>query len=328
MEAWLLRTWYGDTRRGLWLLPLAWLFGAVVALRRIAFQAGLLRVHRLSRPVIVIGNITVGGTGKTPLTLWLARRLAGRGLRPGIVSRGYGGREAGARLVAPDASPAEVGDEPALMAARRVARVAVGADRPAAAALLEQDCDVILSDDGLQHLALGRDAEIIVIDGLRGLGNGRLLPAGPLREPEGRLAHADLLVVTGGQFAGLESCEMRVEPVALVALAGAARRPLSSLAGQRVHAVAAIGNPERFFALLRTAGLEVVGHALPDHHALASSDLDFGDDLPVLMTEKYAVKCRSFARAGWEYLEVEAGFAPDDVARLDALLDRALARAR
>jgi tetraacyldisaccharide 4'-kinase len=324
MHDWLQETWYGRTGRGAWLAPLAWLFGVVAAVRQASFRSGFRAVERLAVPVIVIGNITVGGTGKTPLVAWLAQQLAARGHRVGIVSRGYGGSVRGAERVMLPPDPARVGDEPAMLAARRCARVAVGADRPAAGRLLERDCDVILSDDGLQHLALARDAEIVVVDGERGLGNGRLLPAGPLREPGARLATVDLVVVNGPGYSPQGAVRMRLEPVAAVSLLTGERKPLEWFRGALVHAVAAIGNPGRFFAALAAAGLDVRPHRLPDHTRLESRHIEFGDSLPVLMTEKDAVKCRGFARAAHWYVEVEPRFDADGEARLLSVVERAM----
>jgi tetraacyldisaccharide 4'-kinase len=212
-----------------------------------------------------------------------------------------------------------------MLATRGHALVAVGADRPAAGRLIERDCDVILSDDGLQHLALGRDAEIVVLEGRRGLGNRRLLPAGPLRESPARLAAADLVVVNGPGFWVEGAVRMRLEPVAAVSLTTGERRPLDSFRGSPVHALAAIGNPDRFFATLRDAGLELRPHGLPDHMALEARHVEFGDPLPVLMTEKDAVKCRAFARPAFWYVEVEPRFDADGEARLLAVVERAMA---
>jgi tetraacyldisaccharide 4'-kinase len=194
--------------------------------------------------------------------------------------------------------PAQVGDEPALIAIRTGVPVAVGANRPAAARLLlDEGVDVVIADDGLQHYALARDVEVCVVDGARRLGNGRLLPAGPLREAASRLGEVDFVVCNGGQPRANE-IPMRLVADAAVSLAGdAMRKPLAAFAGCRVHAVAGIGHPQRFFDTLRGFGIDVIGHSFPDHHRYVSSDLAFGDDLPVLMTEKDAVKCRGFAGA-------------------------------
>jgi tetraacyldisaccharide 4'-kinase len=312
---WLVETWYGGSRRGRWLEPLAWLFGGLAALRRRAYRQGLLRRYRSARPVVVIGNLTVGGTGKTPLIIWLAGELLARGLQVGIASRGYRGSGRPARRLGGNPNPAEVGDEAVLLARRLRVPVAVGASRSRAVQLLEPDCDVILCDDGLQHYALERDMEIAVVDGLRGVGNGRLLPAGPLREPPARLDEVDAVVVHGEGFAWPGALAMRLVPVAAVALAGGARRPLASFAGRKVHAFAAIGHPQRFFAMLRDQGLDIEEHPLPDHAVIAPDQLARADRKPALMTEKDAVKCADRLPDTW-YVEVAAQVDGPGAARL------------
>jgi tetraacyldisaccharide 4'-kinase len=315
VHSWLLRIWYGGGRSGWWLLPFAWLFAALAGLRRLAYQCGLLPRYRSRRPVVVIGNLTVGGTGKTPLVIWLAGQLATRGLRVGIASRGYRAADGAARLVSAADDASAVGDEPLLMHRRLRMPVAIAARRADAVRLLEPDCDLILSDDGLQHYALGRDLEIAVIDGARGLGNGRRLPAGPLREPRSRLDEVDTVVVNGAGFTWPGAIRMNVVPAAAVALAGGERRALAAFAGRRVRAVAGIGNPGRFFAMLREHGLALDEHPLPDHASIPRELLvDDGRDL--LMTEKDAVKCpdRGLRRA-W-YVEVDARIDAADAAGL------------
>jgi len=297
--------WYGQGRAPWWCWPLALLYGAVARLRRSGYRHGWLRSGKLPVPVIVVGNLTAGGTGKTPLTIALVDALRARGRRPGVVSRGYGGdqREPLLRGDAPD--PARVGDEPCLIHASGVP-VAVGRDRPAAARLLlDAGCDVIVADDGLQHYRLARDVEICVIDGVRRFGNGRLLPLGPLREPMARLRAVDFRICNGGTAAPGE-VPMWLEGGTVRALSDAREQPLANLAGQRVHAVAGIGNPRRFFDSLAAQGLDIIEHPFADHHAFTSADLDFGDGRPVLMTAKDAVKCRSFAREGWWSVPVRA----------------------
>ncbi|GAB3790031.1 tetraacyldisaccharide 4'-kinase [Dyella agri] len=297
--------WYGKGRSPWWTWPLAGLYGALGALRRVLYRAGLLRRVRLPVPVIVIGNLTAGGTGKTPLTIALAEALRARGFRPGVVSRGHGGRQREPMLLNGTPDPAAVGDEPCLIRASGVP-VAVGRDRPAAAQLLVADgCDVVIADDGLQHYRLARDLEICVIDGARRFGNGHLLPAGPLREPLRRLARVDLRVCNGGTAQAGEY-PMRLVGGEAATLLGDHRQALSAFAGRRVHAVAAIGHPARFFASLRAIGIDVFEHAFPDHHAFAAAELAFGDDLPVLMTDKDAVKCRGFAQPHWWRVPVQA----------------------
>jgi tetraacyldisaccharide 4'-kinase len=270
--------------------------------------------------VVVVGNLTVGGTGKTPLVAWLAEKLTERGLKVGILSRGYGGSATTPRFVEPGTDWREVGDEPLLLRQRTGCATVVSVDRVAGAqALIERGVDVIVADDGLQHLRLVRDCEIVVIDGARGFGNGRLLPAGPLREPASRLAHADIVVLNGaaehasltplGLLADPRAAQMTLAPGdALHLAARRAARPLESLRGQRVHAVAGIGNPGRFFAELRARGLDVIEHPFPDHHAFTAADLEPGDDALILMTEKDAVKCRAFAPDRVWYVPVTARF--------------------
>jgi tetraacyldisaccharide 4'-kinase len=282
------------------LAPLASLFGAVVYLRRALYRLRVLPRIGIGIPVIVVGNISMGGSGKTPLVLWIAQHLHANGWRPGIVSRGYGGRVA-ARGEPPvevgvASDPAAVGDEPVLLAHRSGCPVWVGADRVAACRALSTrhpECDVLVLDDGLQHYRLGRDVEIAVIDA-RGLGNGYLFPAGPLREPASRLASVDAVVRNGTPTTGSDFA-MRLEGRKLVALADASRVvEAAALGSKRVHAVAGIGDPARFFRHLEALGFEVVPHPFPDHHAYCARDLEFDEPLPVVMTEKDAVKCGPF----------------------------------
>jgi len=318
--------WYQERPRPSLLQPLSWLYGAIVGARRRAYGAGWLRSERVGRPVVVVGNLTAGGTGKTPLTIWLARELGARGLQVGIVSRGYGARVGHEpRLVNAASSWQELGDEPVILARRSGCPTMVSADRVAAArALIDRGVEVILADDGLQHLRLERDCEIVVIDGARGFGNGRLLPAGPLRESLERLRQADVLVVNGTPthgsllpaLAGRTSLGMRLAATEALPLDGGAARPLAAFGGQCVHAVAGIGNPQRFFTMLQSHGMEVVAHPFPDHHAFATRELEFGDRLPVLMTEKDAVKCPSFADGRLWYVPVAAELSAVDAREL------------
>lgn len=353
------RLWY--QRKPFWLLvllsPLSVLFAGVVACRRAAYRYGLLRCVRVARPVIVVGNISVGGTGKTPLVIWLAEQLQSRGKRAGIILRGYGGRAAQWPLdVNPDTSVAEAGDEAVLLAERTGAIVVAGPDRVAAARrAIDLGADVVLSDDGLQHYRLARDCEIAVIDAERGLGNGWLLPAGPLREPASRLRSVALVVrnqrpsappedaAAASSSAGAAGKEdngvfdrlgnamrtphritIRARLVQAIALVSGEIRPLESFRGAQVHAVAGIGNPQSFFDALRLAGLRVHARALSDHAAFSQAELEFGDQAPVLMTEKDAVKCRS--RADTRHWAVRLAIEVDaaDTARVVTLLDDVL----
>lgn len=301
------RIWYGGEPAPWWLHALVPVYRLARALAGGAYAIGLKRAVRVPVPVVVVGNLSVGGTGKTPLVIALVEALRERGLHPGVASRGYGGRAHGPLLLDDHPDAAEVGDEPCLIRRRTRVPVAVARARPAAALLLvDRGVDVVICDDGLQNPSLERDVEICVIDGERRFGNGRLLPAGPLREPVARLATCDFVVCNGGQARAGETA-MRLRGDTVVALAGSpASRPLASFAGQRVHAVAGIGHPARFFASLRAHGIDLIEHALPDHHAIGTADLDFGDDLPVLMTEKDAVKCAAFADARMACVPVRA----------------------
>jgi tetraacyldisaccharide 4'-kinase len=261
---------------------------------------------RLSVPVVVVGNITLGGTGKTPLIVALAAAMTARGFKPGVVSRGYGGSERGPYLLTGNDDPATVGDEPSLIRQSGVP-VAIGRERPEAAQLLiDAGCDLILADDGLQHHRLGRDVEICVIDGQRRLGNGHLLPAGPLREDATRLDEVDFIVVNGGT-PGPNEVAMTLEGGTAINMADPTlSSPLSDFAGRPAHAVAGIGNPARFFASLAAQGIAVHGHPFADHHAFTRDDFTFADGCPVLMTDKDAVKCRSFAKPNWWRVPVRA----------------------
>jgi tetraacyldisaccharide 4'-kinase len=306
LESWLVRRWYGPRPIRV-LQPLSWLFSLLSVLRRLSYRMGLRHVHRSVLPVLVVGNLNVGGSGKTPLLLALIDGLRAHGWRPGVIARGHGGSERGPIRLPSDPEPARFGDEPCLVASRSGVPVAIGRSRAGAAQLLEAsaEVDVLLADDGLQHYALARDVEILVIDGRRGLGNGALLPAGPLREPASRAAHCDFVVRNGGQGQPGEWA-MRMGAGKPWRLAGGEVEELRVLADGRVHAVAGIGEPARFFDTLRALGLDPIEHVFPDHHPFAASDFDFGDERAVLMTEKDAVKCRAFAQPNWYALPIDA----------------------
>lgn len=315
--------WYGRSPLSILLAPLGALYGAVMSLRRALYCAGILRSTRIAVPVIVVGNVSVGGTGKTPVVIWLAEMLKRAGKRPGVVSRGYGGESISwPQQVRADSDPRLVGDEPVLIARRAACPVVVDPNRVRAAQTLlaTHHCDVIISDDGLQHYALARDVEIVVVDGARRHGNGRCLPAGPLREPLRRLRTVDVIVVNGGDTA--DECNFHlIGDVACAVNAMQSARPLAEFSGQTVHAVAGIGRPARFFEHLRRHRVQVITHAFPDHHLFRPEELRFADHLPVLMTEKDAVKCRSFAEPHW-YVPVSARVEPNCKLRLQQVLSR------
>ena len=326
--------WHDGSTPPLHARLLAVLYGNLAALRRSVYRRGWRRRQRVGVPVIVVGNIVAGGTGKTPLVIALVARLRAEGWAPGIASRGHGREdEATPRWVDADSIASQVGDEPLLIARATGAKVRVDRDRVAAAkALVAAGCDVIVCDDGLQHYRMARDIEIEVQDARRRYGNGRLLPAGPLREPVERAADCDFRVLNLGvaseadtqRDSALGEWPMRLQVGAAQPLHGGRAQPLSAFTGQRVHAVAGIGDPERFFSMLRDAGIAVVPHAFPDHHAYVAADFEFGSRLPVLMTVKDAVKCA-------DLIDAQAFMVPVDAVLPEAfwvgLLERLPARA-
>jgi tetraacyldisaccharide 4'-kinase len=299
------------------------LFRLVVFLRFLLYRFHLLSVERLPVPVIVVGNITVGGSGKTPLVLWLAEKLRSLGWQPGIISRGYRGENRSQREVMPDSDPLLVGDEPVLLARKSACPVWVGRNRAEAGRSLlkaHPACNLIISDDGLQHYRLARDVEIAVVDGERRFGNGFLLPAGPLREPVTRLVSFDAVVVNGGRGEVPDDAKagffMSLAGSEFYNLADPVKRAKpQDFVGQALHAVAGIGNPLRFFDHLRSLGLTVSEHPFPDHHVFNPGDLDFPGQ--ILMTEKDGVKCAKFAKDNFWVLAVEAEVG-EDLARLVA----------
>jgi tetraacyldisaccharide 4'-kinase len=306
------RHWYRLSALSLALWPVSLAYRLLVALRRLAYRSGALQVVRLPVAVIVVGNIVVGGTGKTPLVLWLAAMLKNNGWTPAILSRGYRSSAATPVEVAAGSPANVVGDEPLLLARHSGCPVWIGRDRIRAASGLltaHPECDVLILDDGLQHYRLARDIEIAVEDE-RGAGNGFLLPAGPLREPASR--RVDAWVANTAPCGAHNPCfrmELRGDIFRCVAAAKASA-PAAAFAGKRLHAVAGIGNPQRFFDHLARLGMATVNHVFPDHHAYTARDLNFGDCEALLMTEKDAVKCEAFAREHWYALQVEAELAP------------------
>lgn len=312
LDQFMLRAWYQEQRWVRLLRPLSLLYRQVVVRRRQGFQRHPERVWHAPVPVIVVGNITVGGTGKTPMCIWLLEYLKGLGLRPGVISRGYGAvPESFPWLLDPDRDdPTAVGDEPLLIARRCGVPVVIDPDRPQAARhlLAQAEVDVIISDDGLQHYALGRDLEILMIDAVRGLGNGRCLPEGPLREPAERTETVDLIVHNGAATDVAPAYAMTLQPVALVNLRSGERvAPQYWSASSQVSAAAGIGNPERFFLTLEQLSFEVDRHVFADHARYSIDSFAACDPgRPLIMTEKDAIKCSGFARSNWWYLSIEA----------------------
>lgn len=325
MNRWLERRWYSTEPAPLALRPLATLYGLIADRLAATHRA---QAVRLPVPVVVVGNISVGGTGKTPVTIWLVEQAIALGFTPGVISRGYGGQAAQYPLrVTASTDPAECGDEPALIARRCRVPIAVAADRVAAARLLiERDgVDLLIADDGLQHYRLARDLAFCVIDGARGLGNGARLPAGPLREPASRLTSVDAVIVNGALRAALPEhgkpqLMMRLSIERAMSLHTGEALPLASFKGRTVRAIAGIGHPQRFFSALEAQGLVVIPQPFPDHHRYTAADLAFSDDLPLLMTEKDAVKCAAFARPGLWSVPAEAQFAEADTEHVRKLL--------
>ncbi|WP_371366206.1 tetraacyldisaccharide 4'-kinase [Pseudomonas sp. QL9] len=326
----LLQAWYqGHPALGL-LRPLEALYRRVAQRKRDAYLEGRSESYRAPVPVIVVGNITVGGTGKTPMILWLIEHCRARGLKVGVVSRGYGAKPPSLPWrVRAEHSASEAGDEPLMIVQRCGVPLMIDPDRPAAvrALLAEEPLDLILCDDGMQHYRLARDLELVLIDAARGLGNRRCLPAGPLREPAERLESVDAVLYNGASSDPAGAFSFVLQPSALVNLRSNEAVGLEHFApDQQVHALAGIGNPQRFFATLEALHLRPVPHAFPDHAAFSAEQLNFSPALPLLMTEKDAVKCRAYAAADWWYLAVDAQPSPAFVAWFDARLERLIAR--
>ncbi|AYF87302.1 tetraacyldisaccharide 4'-kinase [Pseudomonas sp. DY-1] len=324
----LLDAWYrGHPALGL-LSPLEWLYRRVAERKRASFMAGQGNSYRPPVPLIVVGNITVGGTGKTPMILWLIEHCRARGLRVGVVSRGYGAKPPQMPWrVRAEQGAEQAGDEPLLIVQRSGVPLVIDPDRSRAVqALLEQETlDLILSDDGLQHYRLARDLELVLIDAARGLGNRRCLPAGPLREPPERLDSVDAVLRNGAESDSAEGFSFKLQPSELVNLQTGKRVGLDHFApGQAIHAVAGIGNPQRFFRTLEALNWRPIPHPFADHAVYSAQALAFTPSLPLLMTEKDAVKCRAFASADWWYLAVNAAPSPAFVAWFDGQLARLL----
>lgn len=333
------RAWY-QNEKWIWLLlPLTILFWLVSTLRRIAYQRGWKASVKVTAPVVIVGNISVGGTGKSPLTAYLVSELTKKGYRPGVVSRGYGGQSDHYPLIVnQDSSATTVGDEPLMLFQMTQCPVAVDPVRSRAAQMLceKYHCDVVICDDGLQHYALARDIEICVVDGKRLFGNGLLLPSGPLRESTQRLRHLDYIVVNSGDHAtneleqsGLRNhpavFDMSLKPQSLINVFNGSTWGIAELKGKAVHGVAGIGNPERFFKALEGLGADVSCHGFPDHHQFSRHDFTFDDGLPVVMTHKDAVKCSALygkmTPDNFWYMPVSADINDEFIERLCQQLD-------
>tara|TARA_R110001592_G_scaffold291131_1_gene560384 strand:+ start:18897 stop:19913 length:1017 start_codon:yes stop_codon:yes gene_type:complete len=316
-DAIITKAWY---QGAIWLYllwPLSLIYYAVISIRKFFYRLGLFKVHSVKVPVVVVGNITVGGTGKSPLVCHLVESLREKGFNPGIVSRGYGAKLGNyqVREVFAHSLVSEVGDEPLMLKKKLECRIFVSPSRVLAAKTLEKaGCDIIISDDGLQHYALHRDIEICVFDGQRKWGNGHLLPMGPLREPISRLQSIPYLVVNGASNAGSygqsglnqKEFSMLLQADSIISMNKQQTKPLTFFSGRSVHAVAAIGHPERFFTTLSAAGITLETHAFGDHHAYQKSDFEFSQNLPIIMTEKDAVKCELFNLNDAWFLPVSA----------------------
>lgn len=306
----LVQAWYKDHLLLRFLRPLEWLYRSLLRRRRMAFLSGKKAIYKAPVPVVVVGNITVGGTGKTPMVLWLIEFFQARQWRVGVVSRGYGAHPPCLPwLVEAQHSAVVAGDEPLLIKLRTGVPVVIDPDRTRAVCRLLQEhtIDVVLCDDGLQHYALARDLELVVIDATRGLGNVRCLPAGPLREPAERLDTVDAILINGGVQETAPRYAMQLVPTALVHVQSGVVQPLDFFPkGQQVHALAGIGNPQRFFHTLQKLHWQAIEHVFADHASYSLDQLHFVPKVPLIMTEKDAVKCRAFAQDDWWYLKVEA----------------------
>ncbi len=303
------------------LLPLASFFCLISLIRKYLYRLGVLKSYKAPLPVVVIGNITVGGTGKTPLIIELVKQLQVQGRKPGVISRGYGGNAKSWPQVVNEVTSAEkVGDEPQLIFQHTACPLVVGPDRQQDIELLLKkfDCDVILSDDGLQHYALQRDIEIAVVDAQKRFGNGFCLPSGPLRESVSRLQQVDMVLLNGGAEQDM-AFTMQATQCVSVGLEKSNSLSLNSFSGKTVHAVAGIGNPDRFFLMLKAHNIKVIPHSFEDHYIYKQSDLNFNDDLPVLMTEKDAIKCMQFTLLNHWSVPVDIKLTKSAQSRIDQI---------
>lgn len=301
------KLWYQAHPLHYLLLPFSWCYQSVISLRRFMYRHSIFSVKQFDVPIIVVGNIVVGGSGKTPLVIYLAELLKDGGYQPGIVSRGYGGSASKATMLTDKSLCHDVGDEAVMIYQRIQCPMVVCKDRVAAVQTLlaNSDCNIVISDDGLQHYAMGRDIEIAVVDAQRGFANGRLLPAGPLRELPKRLLDTDMIVYHGGS--DTDVINMKLQASNCIQVNDTSQCvSLETLRGQTVHALAGIGHPQRFFTMLEAKGIHVIRHSFPDHTVYKASDFAFADDVKIVMTEKDAVKCKAFDNKRLWYCPVTA----------------------
>ncbi|HIC40295.1 MAG TPA: tetraacyldisaccharide 4'-kinase [Piscirickettsiaceae bacterium] len=299
------------------LLPIAGVFYLLSSLRRRLYRIGLIATHHFDVPVIVVGNITVGGSGKTPIVIALVNYFKQQGKQVGVVSRGYGGaHQQGSLLVSQDIQASKSGDEPLLIATQTQVPVIINKDRSQAVKdlITNHHVDLIISDDGLQHYAMGRSVEIAVVDGQRRFGNGFFLPAGPLRESESRLKSVDFVINNGALYAG--EIPSGLVPKAFINVVTNEQKPLDFFANQTCHAIAGIGHPQRFFDSLVELGVNAQNHAFADHHLFTQKDLEFEGNYPIIMTAKDCVKCKDFATQQMWYLQVDADLSDDFLTKL------------
>ena len=324
LETLIEKVWYSKNIFSLLLSPLSLIYISIIYLRYTLYQLGLISITKINVPTIVIGNIVVGGTGKTPLVIWLAKHFKDKGFLPGIVSRGYGGTYlSNIELVKPTSNPLLVGDEPVIIARNTNCPVVVAKKRAKGAKKLVEkyNCNIILCDDGMQHYSLARDIEIAVIDGQRRFGNNYCFPAGPLREPKSRIFKADLIV----SKYNARTCEHKMDYTyhQLVSLNELSKTiPISDLHGMTVHAIAGINNPDHFFSYLRSHKLELIIHKFPDHYSYTEDDVKFDDNFPVVMTEKDAVKCLNYSSDKHWYIPISAELSKSFVCDLDKLMGK------
>ena len=324
LETLIEKVWYSKNIFSLLLSPLSLIYISIIYLRYTLYQLGLISITKINVPTIVIGNIVAGGTGKTPLVIWLAKHFKDKGFLPGIVSRGYGGTYlSNIELVKPTSNPLLVGDEPVIIARNTNCPVVVAKKRAKGAKELVEkyNCNIILSDDGMQHYSLARDIEIAVIDGQRRFGNNYCFPAGPLREPKSRIFKADLIV----SKYNARTCEHKMDYTyhQLVSLNELSKTiPISDLHGMTVHAIAGINNPDHFFSYIRSHKLELIIHKLPDHYSYTEDDVKFDDNFPVVMTEKDAVKCLNYSSDKHWYIPISAELSKSFVCDLDKLMGK------